>query len=167
MNTEFDNLNLLMQQTIRDSLDNNIYKNLTKNSNCSKSQIVIIRDKYKEDGTICEKCFNDNVMYYIKKRYNIQSSDINKTNNKIKDMDPNCVNLKKIKRSLLLDFKKKIKRTILLMIWKISILKKYLRNYRLFCENDFRSSEDLAECTKNLFELLEFKTITKRQYNTI
>ena len=30
-------------------------------------------------------------MYFIKKRYENQSSDINKTNNNTKDNDPNCV----------------------------------------------------------------------------
>ena len=57
--------------------------------------MVITRHNFKKDRTICRECFYDTVMYFIKKRYNSQSSDINDTNNIIKDNDPKCVSLKK------------------------------------------------------------------------
>ena len=99
MKTEIDNLNLLIQQTSRDSFLNNNYRNLSKHSNCSKCQIALTKDNYKKDITICRKCLNVDVMYYNKNRYDNQSSCINKTNNSIKDNDPNCVSLKNKKEN--------------------------------------------------------------------
>ena len=68
-NTEIENLILVLQPTIRNSLDINKYRNLSKHSNCWKCLKSLTRDIYKKDRMICKKSFNDNVMYYIKKRY--------------------------------------------------------------------------------------------------
>ena len=94
MNAEFDNLKLLIQQTICDILDNNNLKILGKHSTCSNCQIALTRDNYKKDRSICKKFLNDNVMYYIKKRYDNQSSDMNNGNNNKKDNYPNYVSIK-------------------------------------------------------------------------
>ena len=98
MNTEFYILHLLLQQNVRDSLDNNNYTILSKHSNCSKCRIALTRVIYKKDRRIFKKDFNDNVMYYIKTRLDNQSSDINNSNINVKDNDPNCFTVKNSKR---------------------------------------------------------------------
>ena len=109
MNAEVDNLKLLIQQTIRDSLDNINYKILCKHSTCSNCQIALTRDIYiyiyKKIRSICKKFLSDNVVYYIKKRYDNQSIDINKSSKNVKDNNPNYVSIKMIKRFFLISKK--------------------------------------------------------------
>ena len=75
MNNDTDSRKLIIQQTIRDSLDNNNYKTLGKHSNCSKCGIALTRDNYRKSRTISETCFSDNAMCYTKRRYDNQTRD--------------------------------------------------------------------------------------------
>ena len=93
MNTEIVNLNLLVQ-TIRDSLDNNNYENLGEYSNCSKCQKALTRGVYEKDRTICRNCFKYIVLNYIKKKYDMKTSDKNNKNKFKKDSDSKFVSLK-------------------------------------------------------------------------
>ena len=54
MNTEFDNPTLITQQTFRDSLGKNRFKNWSKHNNCSECRIVLTGEIYKKDRTICK-----------------------------------------------------------------------------------------------------------------
>ena len=63
MKNDSNRLKILIQHTIRDSLDKINYKKMKNYSNCSKCGIMLTKDNCKKDRTICKKCFNDNVMH--------------------------------------------------------------------------------------------------------
>ena len=50
------------------------YKNLNKHENCSKCDIVLTRDNYKKDRTVCRMCYNNNVLTYYKNKFGVNSS---------------------------------------------------------------------------------------------
>ena len=58
-----------------DSLQtNDYYKNLNKHNNCSKCNIVLTQDNYKKGRTVCNLCYNNNVLRYYKNKFCSNSS---------------------------------------------------------------------------------------------
>ena len=102
-------------------------------------------------------------MHFIKKRYNKQSSDKKSSNNKIEDNNPNYVSIKnndkvtstKSKKGVISENNKEdIDRNV------------FLRNNTSFTIK-ILNLKDLVECKKNLDEIMNIRTITGKQYNTI
>ena len=110
MNNDSNRPKLLLQQTIRDSLDNNKYKKLKHYSYCWKCRTIFSKDKYKKDWTICKKCFNDNVRHHIKKMFDSQTNNIKSMNLYIRDTDPICVSAKNNTKVTSIKSKKFIKK---------------------------------------------------------
>ena len=104
-------------------------------------------------------------MYYIKKRYDNQSSDRNKSN-KMKANDPNGIRIKTIKELLPPNLKKNKKDASPHLIEDIDP-KILFEKLQTFFYKDFKSAEDFIECKKILIEILNSKTITKTKYNTL
>ena len=50
-------------------LTNDFFKNLNKHGNCSKCNIVLTQDNYKKARTVCEFCYNNNVLRYYKNKF--------------------------------------------------------------------------------------------------
>ena len=49
--------------------NNECYKNLNNQRNCSKCNITITRDNYKKGRTVCKLCYNDHILAFYKNKF--------------------------------------------------------------------------------------------------
>ena len=54
--------------------NNECYKNLNNQRNCSKCNITITRDNYKKGRTVCKLCYNDHILAFYKNKFRSNQS---------------------------------------------------------------------------------------------
>ena len=143
---------------------NDYYKNLIKHGNCSKCNIVSTHDNYKRERTVCNLCYNNNVLRYYENKFCSKPSPKSDAGTQTDFSDELDLSYKQVRSRKQSKSKKQTISNNNIIDTDPNHLCDKLRDILSksdMTENDFTMSKMILD------ELLRIKSISRKDYNAI